>query len=63
LLDQFKQFLPENSAAGLGAFMQAANAQAVPDKVPAKRGSKEVKEAPPQKKRRAPAEKGSQRVS
>ncbi|WVW80329.1 hypothetical protein I302_102309 [Kwoniella bestiolae CBS 10118] len=60
LLEEFKQFLPENGGfggmAGLGSFVQAA-AGAPPitgEKVAGqKRGGKEVKEASAQKKRRA----------
>nr|XP_031858732.1 uncharacterized protein CI109_005826 [Kwoniella shandongensis]KAA5525804.1 hypothetical protein CI109_005826 [Kwoniella shandongensis] len=63
LLDEFKQFLPENggpgglSGMGFGSFMQAAagGAPAPPDKLAGsqKRGAKEGKEASTQKKRRA----------
>ena len=66
LLDEFKQFLPENGSGGLagmgfGSFMQAAAGAPplAPEKVAVqKRGSKDVKESGTQKKRRGtgPAE-------
>jgi paired amphipathic helix protein Sin3a len=57
LLEEFKQFLPENGSAGglgFGSFMQAAASgqPTIPDKAPVKKGSRDVKDAPPAKKRR-----------
>jgi paired amphipathic helix protein Sin3a len=62
LLDEFKQFLPENGSGGLagmgfGSFMQAAAGAPplAPEKAPVqKRGSKDVKDTGAQKKRRGP---------
>ncbi len=74
LLDEFKQFLPENGSGGFagtgfGSFMQAAAGAPplAPEKVVnQKRSSKDVKDSGAQKKRRVVGTgegKGSSRVS
>ena len=69
LIDEFKQFLPENGQGGLGgigfgSFVQAASGVGPIDKGPAKRGGKDAKEPAPSKKRRGPADpKGQAKVS
>jgi len=66
LIDEFKQFLPENGSGsiGFGSFVQAAGVSMAPEKAPAKRGEK-AKDVPPAKKRRGgPADpKGAPKVS